>query len=408
MKPIEFFLAYRFLREGRSQTLLIFGGAAVGVAVIVFLTSLIMGLQQSIIDQTLGLQSDITVQPEEQLRPDPLRTGADGEYLFQRFEPHTRALDQIDRWQPLADEFIADPEVVAYSPVAAGGGTVLRGQLREPVQLSGVDPELHQQIIDIEGQLVAGEFDVDQQGTVIGEEMAENLAVGVGDRIRFSIAEGESRSFTVRGIFDLGASGPNETWAFVSLRQGQSMLGLGDDITQLEMNVEELFAADDVAARLQPITTHQVESWQQRNQDLLRALRTQAASTVVISVFVAIAVALGIASVLIVSVVQKKGQVGVLRAMGAPMGRVLRVFLIQGAAVGLVGSVFGTIFGTGLAIGFNQFVRDEAGETVFPIEPSPTIFVAACVLATVVGLLAAVGPARRAARLDPADAITHG
>ena len=408
MKPIEFFLAYRFLKEGRSQTLLIFGGAAVGVAVIVFLTSLIIGLQQSIIDQTLGLQSDVVVQPEEQLRPDPLRHADDGEIIARQLQPHTRALDSIDGWQPIADAFAADPDVVAVSPVASGSATVIRGQRREPAQLFGVEPGLHQRVIDIEGRLEEGRFDVDQRGVVIGVDMADQLGVQLGDRIRFSVAEGDSRSLTVRGIFDVGASGPNETWAFVSMRDGQSMLGLGDDITELEMNVVDLFDADHVAARLDGLTEHDVESWQERNEDLLRALSTQAASTVVISVFVAIAVALGIASVLIVSVVQKQGQVGVLRAMGAPMNTVLRVFLIQGAAVGLVGSVFGTVFGTALALGFNQFVRDDAGEAVFPIEPSPTIFVAAAVLATVVGLLAAVGPARRAARLDPADAITHG
>lgn len=90
------------------------------------------------------------------------------------------------------------------------------------------------------------------------------------------------------------------------------------------------------------------------------------------------------------------------------MGTIQRVFLLQGGAVGLVGSIFGSLLGIGLALGFNRAVRDPAGEALFPIEPSPTLFVAACVLATLTGLIAAVGPARRAARLDPADAITHG
>ena len=408
MKPIEFFLAYRFLKEGKSQTMLIFGGAAVGVAVIVFLTSLILGLQQSIVDTTLGLQPHISVEAEEQRDAEPVGTAADGEYRFSRVEPRPRRADQLQDWRSIVDDMAADPDVVAVAPVASGSGSVIRGPTREPIQFFGVDPGDYQQIIDIEGRLVDGDFRVDDQAAVIGRDMARELDVDTGDRIRLVIADDESRSFTVRGIFDLGASGPNETWAFVSLREAQTMLGIADDVTAIEANVDDLFDADIIAARLRGFTEHNVESWQEANQDLLRALRTQSASTIIISVFVSIAVALGIASVLIVTVVQKQGQVGVLRAMGASMGTILRVFLLQGAAVGLVGSVLGTGLGTALAMGFNQFIRDDTGEPVFPIEPSPTIFVVACLLATITGLLAAVAPARRAARLDPADAITHG
>ena len=212
---------------------------------------------------------------------------------------------------------------------------------------------------------------------------------------------------TQQAVFDVGAGTPNQTWVFVSLRESQSMFDLGDSVTGIEAVVIDLFDADAIANRLQPLTEHDVVSWQEVNQDLLRALRTQNASTILIAVFVAIAVALGIASVLVVTVVQKRGQVGVLRAMGASMGTVQRVFLIQGAAVGLVGSIFGSILGFALAVIFNDHIRDEAGEVIFPIEPSPSIFVLACLLATITGLIAAIVPARRAAKLDPADAITN-
>lgn len=408
MKPIEFFLAYRFLKEGRSQTLLIFGGAAAGVAVIVFLASLIIGLQQSTIDRTLGLQADLSVQPAEERFAEPLRSAGESEFVFHHREPRPRRQETIDDWRRLADDIGADPDVTEVSPVASGAGSVIRGQVSEPAQLFGIDPALHTRIIEFHDDIVAGQLRVGDRGVVIGVEMAEELAVGVGDRIRLSIPQRDSRSFTVRGIFDLGAGQANQTWVFVSLRDAQTMLGIGDEVTAIDVAVDELFDADDIAERLDGRTTHQVESWQEANRQLLRALRTQAASTILIGVFVAIAVALGIASVLIVSVVQKRGQVGVLRAMGAPMNTVLRVFLIQGGAVGLVGSVVGSVAGTVLALGFNQFVRDEAGEIIFPIEPSPTIFTAAFVVATLTGIIAAIAPARRAARLDPADAITHG
>ncbi len=407
MKPIEFFLAFRFLKEGHSQTLLIFSGATAGVAVIVFLTSLIVGLQESLVEQITGLQPDVIVEPEDDGDTQPLYSAQSGEQVFRRTEPRPGRIDEIDQWRPVVETVGEDPEVVAVTPVAFGPGSVVRGQMLQPIEVRGVDPVTYTEIVDIEDRLLRGEMRFDDLGTVIGYELAEELDVDLGDRIRFVVADADSRTFTIRGIFDAGASAANQTWAYVSLREGQSMLDLGDGVTAVQATVIDLFDADDVAERLQVMTEHDVSSWQDVNQDLLRALRTQSASTILIAVFVSISVALGIASVLVVTVVQRRGQIGVLRAMGAPMGTIQRIFLIQGATVGLVGSIFGSLLGTGLALGFNDFVRDEQGEVIFPIEPSPTIFVLACLLATLTGLLAAVAPARRAAKLDPADAITH-
>ncbi len=407
MKPIEFFIAFRFLKEGRSQTGLIFAGATAGVAVIVFLTSLISGLQQTLIDQTMGLQAHVVVEPEELTDSQPLYTAQGDEYVFSRIEPRPARIDDIDDWRLITDQFYAEPEVTAVAPIVTGPASAVRGQVLEPIQIRGVEPESYQHIVDVEDRLRRGDFRVDEQGIVIGYELARYLDVDLGDRMRVLVGDDDSRSFTVRGVFDLGSGTPNQTWAFVSIREAQTMFDLGDSVTGVLAVTVDLFEADALTGRLQPLTEHDVVSWQETNRDLLRALRTQNASTILIAVFVAIAVALGIASVLVVTVVQKRGQVGVLRAMGASMGTVQRIFLIQGALVGLVGSIFGSVLGTALAIIFNDFIRDDQGEVIFPIEPSPSIFIMACLLATVTGLLAAIVPARRAAKLDPADAITN-
>lgn len=407
MKTIEFFIAYRFLKEGKSQSLFIFGGAAVGVAVIVFLTSLIMGLQGSIIEQTLGNQPDIFVEAPSQEETPRVVDAGPGEIIFSRTEPRPQRVQDIDRWEQLIEDIATDPDIIAISPMATGSSVAPRGPVTNPIQLMGVEPDLYQQIVDIEGRLLRGEFEVANNGAVIGYQLAQELAVDVGDRFRVLDTQGESRSLIVRGVFDLGFGQPNQTWVFVGLRDAQTLLDMGANINRIDANVAEIFEADRVSARLQGRTRMDVSSWQEVNEDLLLALRTQSASTFLIALFVAISVALGIASVLIVTVVQKRGQVGVLRAMGASMRTVLRVFLIQGAAVGLIGSVFGTILGTGLAMGFDRLFRDAQGQSIFPTEPSPEIFIGACLLATLTGLLAAVAPARRAARLDPADAIKN-
>ena len=406
MRTIDFFIAYRFLKDGRSQTALIFAGATVGVAVVVFLAALISGLQASLIEETTGLTADLVIEADTPEQRSLLVQTATEATVFPRLEPRPRRAETIEPYQPVVDELRDHPEVQNLTPVATGSGTAIRGQLREPVQLRGIDLESYTEIIDLDSAIIDGELNLQDQGVVIGEGLADLLSLEVGDRLRLSIAEGSSQSLTIRAIFDLGAGAPNDTWAFLSMRQAQSLLELDQGVTRLEGSVDDLFEADAIAARLQRQIDYDVTSWQETNQDLLRALNTQAASTILIGVFVAIAVALGIASVLVVTVVQKRGQVGVLRAMGTPRRAIQRVFLIQGGVVGLVGSVLGSVLGYALALSFNYFVRDETGEPIFPIEPSLTIIFLAFLLATVTGVIAALVPARSAAGLDPAEAIT--
>ena len=135
---------------------------------------------------------------------------------------------------------------------------------------------------------------------------------------------------------------------------------------------------------------------------LMNALRSQSLSTQMISLFVALSVALGIASVLSVSVVQRTREIGILRAMGTTRAQMLRVFLVQGGLFGLAGSVVGALAGYGLVGAFNTF-----GPKLFFIPVNPWLPVFAALLATVTGIVAAAVPARRASRLDPVEAIRH-
>jgi lipoprotein-releasing system permease protein len=144
------------------------------------------------------------------------------------------------------------------------------------------------------------------------------------------------------------------------------------------------------------------------NAELLTGLSAQSSSKSMIQFFVVLAVALGIASVLIVSVVQKSREIGILRAVGTSRRRVLRIFLIQGAVLGLFGSFVGSALGAALSKLFEGLARGPDGAAKFPVQLDAQLFVLATVLATGVGLLAAVLPARRASRLDPASAIRNG
>jgi lipoprotein-releasing system permease protein len=200
----------------------------------------------------------------------------------------------------------------------------------------------------------------------------------------------------------------NERWVFVSLRAGQAAFGLEGGISTIEVLGTEIFEAESLAGLITERTGLPAESWMATNAQLLVALRSQGSSSVMIQTFVILAVALGIASVLAVSVVQKAREIGILRATGTSTAKVMRVFLIQGGLLRLGGAVVGVGIGTVLALLFANLAQNPDGSPTFPVALSPVLFGRALLTAVGVGLVSAVLPARRAARMDPADAIRNG
>ncbi len=402
MLPFEWFVALRYLREGRSQTALILSAVGVGVAVIVFLSALIDGLQVGLLEQTLGSQPHVTLHAPDEV-PRPLDDGSVA--VARSVEKASQRLRSIDSWPAVAAAVAAVPGVIAVAPTVTGAGTAERGAARRPVLVRGIDPESFTAIIDLPHKLTAGRFDVSGATVVIGVELASDLGVGVGDKLRLTTAEGGESVEQISGLFDLGVKSVNQAWVMTSLRQAQSLFALPGGVTTLELRVADVFEAEAAARAIEDLTALRSESWMQLNSQLLTGLRAQASSKWLIELFVTIAVALGIASVLIVSVVQKSGEIGILRACGAPSDRVLRIFLVQGGVLGLAGSALGCLLGAGLALFFQGLSTNPDGTATFKVLLTPALFAEASLLAVVVGLLAAALPARRAARLDPAEAI---
>jgi lipoprotein-releasing system permease protein len=171
------------------------------------------------------------------------------------------------------------------------------------------------------------------------------------------------------------------------------------------MAIDDVFAAEKIAQSLRNQTDQKVESWIETNSQLFAAIANQNVMTLLIRSFVAVIVAVGISSVLVVSVVQKQKEIGILRAMGAARSTILRVFLLQGAIIGIAGAIFGSVGGTGLIALVSRLLRSPDGSAFFTVTWAPQLYLGAVAVAIVFGLLAAIVPARRAAALDPAQAI---
>ena len=397
---IEWTIATRFLREGKAQSTLILVGIAVGVAVIVFLTALITGLQGNIINRTLGTQAHIKVQPTEESN----RILAPAAGTVQLVLETTRAqrLRSLNNWQQVRDVLDTLPRVTAVSPVISGPAFARRGEALQSVVLVGIDAPRYQRIIPIQDDVIAGVFRIGAGDAVIGKQLAADLGLRVGDKLRLDGGQGRETVLNVAGIFELGVRELDSRYVYLDMKQAQSLLDLPGAATVIDVTVDDIFAARPIAARIARLTGLKWERWMETNAQLMNALRSQSLSTQMISVFVALSVALGIASVLSVSVVQRTREIGILRAMGTTRRQMLRVFLMQGAIFGLAGSLVGGLAGYGLVGAFNTF-----GPKLFYIPVDPWLLVAASVLATATGIVSAAVPARRAARLDPVEAIRH-
>jgi lipoprotein-releasing system permease protein len=404
--PFELIVALRFLREGRMQTALILGGVAIGVAVVVFITGLVQGLQASLVERTLGSQAHIVIRPpEEKTQPVVDRNTAD---VAARIEARPQRLRSIDQWESLLPAVVRTPGVVAASPMATGAAFAQRGTASKSVAVRGVDPERYRRIVRINEDMVAGEFRLSGTDGVIGIELAKDLGVAVGDRIRIGTPEGREEVITVAGIFDLGNKDLNQRWVFVTLKLAQTLLDLPGGVSTIELTVREIFGAEAVAARIERETGLLAESWMTTNAQLLAAMRNQNISTGTIRLFVTLVVALGIASVLVVWVVQKQKEIGILRAMGASRLRIMTVFLLQGGMVALGGSMIGSLLAAALVRIFARVFVNADGTPMFVPEVGAALVFTTWAVALFTGLLAAALPARRAAQLDPVAAIRLG
>lgn len=400
-------VAVRFLREGRMQSLLIIVGVAAGVAVVTYISALIAGLQQNTLDKTLGAQAHVTLS-ERDNAVTPAMAPAAGATLLAQAQPRAQRPRSVANWQALVPLLEALPGVEAVSPMVASAGLAVRGEATRSIAIAGVELERYDRVVRLRSKVVAGTARLGPDEGIIGRDLADDLGVRVGDRIGIvggSGASGVNDSLRITALVDLGVRELNRRTVIVPLRAAQSLAGLPGGATSLDLKLDDIWAAKTLSATLAQRLPYKLESWQQANAALVSALNAQSVSTGVIRGVVMVVVVLGIASVLVVSVVQKRREIGILRAMGATQSQVLRIFLLQGAIVGAIGSALGVVLAVALIWAFTRLALGSDGLPLFAITLKPVLALQVAAVATLCGVLAAVAPARRAARLDPALAI---
>lgn len=384
---LAFRIALRFLTSNKGQTALIALGIAVGVSVQVFIGLLIQGLQQSLLDKTIGASPHITIVSNKD----------------------TRKIDFVEDKRQRLEAFSSELDAIS---VSADASAFIRTEKRdEPVVLRGFVLEDADRIYKIKAGIYQGEMPRGQSQVLMGRELKEKLGTSVGDRITLSTPSGESFQLAVSGFYDLQVSSINKSWLIVPIRTVQGIFDFERRATAIEMQVKEPFSADTLAKRLQAAladNTLDVEDWKTQNRQLLSGLSGQTASSLMIQVFVLISVVLAIASVLAISVMQKSKQLGILKAMGIKDRAASLIFIFEGLLLGILGALAGAGLGIGLLVMFTTFAVNPDGTPVVPVRLDYYFITASALVAVLSAVLASAIPARRSSRLNPIEVIRNG
>lgn len=403
----EWFVARRYLTARRRQafisliSLVSILGVGVGVMALIVALALMTGVQGELRDRIVGSAAHIYV------------------YKIGGYDDVQPDLERLNT-----------PGVVAGSPAILGEALLMAtANSTRPVRLKGIDPAREGDVTEIRGAVVSGSIDAlaerpegSRHGIVIGDELAANLRVGVGDTLWVFTPQAEmtpmgprpqQRPVDIVAIVSFGFYDTDNAWAFVALDTAERFLNRdGPDLIQLRL--EDMDDAPVVRRQLQDDwgVEYMVQDWTELNAPLYSALWLEkVAISTAIGLIVMVA-ALNIVASLVLLVMEKSRDIGILRTMGASSGAIRRIFMLQGLTIGLIGTAAGTTLGLLVCEIADRYRLIELPSDVyqitylpFSVEPVDVAVVVAS--AIVVCFVATIYPARQAARLDPAEALRN-
>jgi lipoprotein-releasing system permease protein len=392
-------LAVRHLLSTPGQTALLMLGVAIGVSVFVFMSALIGGLATLLTQRTVGNIPHVVIEMAER-DPKQVAQGERAQVVMQK-DLSRRA--QIAVWEPAVRQAETTPGVLGVSPQIRGSAFVRRGEAIAPVGVIGVQPDKLSAIADIASVIVDGSEAITPDSVLIGATLAGDLGLRTGQMIQVRSDRGRERSFRIGGIFALGISSADRQAVYMNFSTARALFDLPNGISRIEIKVEPPEAAPAIAERLQRATGLDATAWTDDNAQLFEALDAQARTGTIIKAFALVTIVIGIASAMLLSIVRRRAEIGIMRAVGASRGFVLGIFVIEGTLIGTLGAVSGAAIAWLALTPFPPIAEVQSGG--LPIDRAQGDYLVAVVLTSVAAALASVLAARGATRIDPVEAI---
>jgi lipoprotein-releasing system permease protein len=407
----ELFVAGRYLRARRKEavisiiTVISIMGVTAGVMALVIALGVNNGFRSTLQRNLLGAMAHINVIPKD---PGP----------------------GIEHWRELADRLRKLPHVTAVSPALYSEFYFIGPLQSTGALLKGIDVDSELAISDALRHLKAGSLDrlrdpgANPPGVVLGARMVDDTGMVLNSIITVVSPQGElagplgvrpsQKKFRVVGIFETGFYEIDDKWAFTSINAAQRMLSIDDAVNQIEINVDDLNRAPEIAKEIEKAAgpAYTTTTWLERNKQLLSALNMERVVTIITIGLIELVAALNIFITLVMMVMEKYRDIAVLMSMGASRQQIRRIFMLQGVLIGIVGSGIGLVLGYALCHFANKYQWVRLDQSIYalsfvPFEPRwiDGIWIAAAAIA--VSFLATIYPARSATRIAPAEVLRY-
>lgn len=383
---LAFDIAKRFLKASRGQTILILLGITIGVSVQIFIGSLIDGLQKSLIDTTIGSSSHVSIVPQ-------------GSNKF------------FQRQDNIVFDLRDDERIKNTVEVIEASAFILKTDETYPVLLRGFNMDDGNKIYKFDERLVEGRLPEEEMEVIMGLDLFEELNLEINEGIKILNSEGKIEEVKVVGLYDFKVASINKLWLVAGPTTVEGIFDRENQISKIENQIEDVFSADKIGEEYTILLEEyglKAINWKDENQQLLAGLSGQSASSIMIQVFVLLAVLLGISSVLAISVVQKSRQLGILKAMGIKDKDASLVFLFQGLILGTMGAVLGALVGVTLSYVFSIAVTNPDNTPLVPFYLDLKFIIFSMLIAIVASMIAAFIPARKSSKLNPIEVIKNG
>jgi lipoprotein-releasing system permease protein len=409
----ELFVGMRYTRASRRNhfisfiSLISMLGIALGVAALIVVLSVMNGFQKELRSRILGVVSHVQI------------SGLGG---------------QLAGWRAIADEALQDSRVQAAAPFVSAQAMLSSGPEARGALVQGIEPALEDKVADIGAHMVTGRLDELEPGAfriALGAELARALGVARGDKIMLMMPRGPLtqggalpalRQVVVSGVFNLGMFEYDSSLALLNLRDAQTLYGLGDEVSGVRLRLVDLLqsrsVAQDLVARVE--ARLYVTDWTRSHANFFRAVQSQKTMMFIILLLIVAVAAFNIVATLVMIVTDKQADIAILRTLGASPGGIMKIFIVQGAFIGVVGTLAGVVGGILLAL--NVGVVLPAAERLLGVRVlDPSIYyiselpsdlqradvVAIALVALALSLAATLYPSWRASRLNPADALRY-